>query len=263
MKQPLFLPSALLLVLLLDTMAKSQEKTPSPASPAQQSQGRQLINQDDEKGTYLGLLFGPIGEALYEQLPQIPRNQGVLVTHVLPDSPAAQTNLRRHDILLQYQQEKIRDCDHLVRLIQKDKPNNKIRLTVLRAGKPVEVETTLGLGPVLRIASIKNAIEQNRYSSRTNNSANAPGIAKPAGSPATVTVSATPLEPGKMKVAIEFYQEGTGRLRTVVCQGTDEIIDDEVKKLPERERLLVNTALRRLRDLNLRQMPQAPQEPKE
>src|SRR5437879_2534922 len=72
----------------------------------------------EEKGTYLGVLFSPVSEALYDQLPQLPRNQGVLITHVLPDSPGAHADLRRHDILLEYQQEKIHDCDHFARLIR-------------------------------------------------------------------------------------------------------------------------------------------------
>src|SRR5262249_59191177 len=69
----------------------------------------------EEKGTYLGVLISPVPEVLYDQLPQLPPGQGVVVTHVLPDSPAAQAMLRRHDILLAYADEKIRDCEHFAR----------------------------------------------------------------------------------------------------------------------------------------------------
>jgi len=82
------------------------------------------------------------------------------------------------------------------------------------------------------------------------------GVAKP-GAPAAISVSATPLEHGKMKVAIEFYQDGTGRLRTVTCEGSFTEIDDEVQKLPNRERSLVQAALKRIRDLNT-QKPDKP-----
>jgi hypothetical protein len=41
----------------------------------------------EEKGPFLGVLFASVSEALYDQLPQLPRKQGVLVTHILPDSP--------------------------------------------------------------------------------------------------------------------------------------------------------------------------------
>src|SRR3954447_1452333 len=80
-------------------------------------------SRPDDQGTFLGALFSPVPESLYDQLPQVPRRQGALVTHVLPDSPAARADLRRHDLLLQYDQEKIRDCEHLARLIQADRPD--------------------------------------------------------------------------------------------------------------------------------------------
>src|SRR5580692_4009513 len=75
----------------------------------------------EEKGPYLGVLFTSVSEALYDQLPQLPRKQGVLVTHVLPDSPAAKADLRKSDILLQYDDRKIRDCEDFANLIRASK----------------------------------------------------------------------------------------------------------------------------------------------
>ncbi len=197
------------------------------------------VEPAEEKGTFLGVLFSPVPEVLYDQIPQLPRNQGVLVTYVLPDSPGARAELRRHDVLLQYDADKIRDCEHLARLIHKDKPNRKVKLTVFRGGREITVPVQLGLGPVLRIAS-----GEKRPLPPGNDVVK--GVSKP-GPTAAVSVSATPLEPGKMKVAIEYYQDGTGRLRTVTCEGTARAIDSEVQKLPERERGLVRAALQRIR----------------
>src|SRR5258708_32657935 len=81
----------------------------------------------DKGAAYLGILFGPVAEALYDQLPQLHRDQGVLVTQVLADSPADKAGLRRHDILLQYDDKKIRDCDDLVRLLQDDKAERTVK----------------------------------------------------------------------------------------------------------------------------------------
>jgi hypothetical protein len=193
----------------------------------------------EDKGTFLGVLFSPVPEALADQMPQLPRNQGVLITHILPDSPGARADLRRHDILLAYQGEKIRNCEHLVQLIQDDKPNRKVKLQVVRGGKEIAVEVTLGLGPILRVAAAKTAPA----------TVDPKGVAKH-GPPAAVNVVAQPLDQGKMKVAIEYYQEGTGRLRTITCEGSLEQIDGEVKKLPDRERTLVQAALQRLKQFN-------------
>src|SRR5260221_5933841 len=82
----------------------------------------------EEKGTYLGVLFCPIPDALLDHLPQLPREGGVLVTHVLPGSPADKASLRRHDILLRYGDEKIRSGDHLARLIRASKNEQEVNL---------------------------------------------------------------------------------------------------------------------------------------
>src|SRR5436309_2006447 len=87
-----------------------------------------------EKGTFLGLLFGPRSSTesttylRAEMVPVVPRsspppaklapgNTGVVVTHVLPGSPAARAGLRRNDVVLAYDKVKVRDCEQLARLI--------------------------------------------------------------------------------------------------------------------------------------------------
>src|SRR5436309_3222151 len=48
----------------------------------------------------LGLTLGKVPEALYAQVPPLPKNQGVLVEAVEPNSPAWRGGLRRFDIIL-------------------------------------------------------------------------------------------------------------------------------------------------------------------
>src|SRR5262245_56937820 len=161
----------------------------------------------EEKGTYLGVLFAPVPEALYDQLPQLPRQQGVLVTHVLPDSPAASAGLRRHDVLLHYDGERIRDCEHFARLIQADRPERKVRLGLMRGGRAETVEATLALGPVLRIAAAGGA--------GAPRGAAVPRAVNKPGGPPPVSVAATPLEHGRLKVSVEYVPEREGRPRTL------------------------------------------------
>ena len=42
------------------------------------------------------------------------------------------------DILLTYNDEKIRDCEQFARRIQDDKPDHRVRLSLLRSGKPYD-----------------------------------------------------------------------------------------------------------------------------
>jgi hypothetical protein len=202
----------------------------------------------DERGTYLGALFGPVPEALFDQLPRLARNRAVLITHVLPDSPAARADLRRHDVLLKYGDVAVRDCEHLARLIQADRPGRVVKLTLLRGSKETTAEVTLALGPALKIAP---ALDKPRESVTVPR-----GVAKPSTSP-SVSVSATPLEGTKMEVTIEYYQ-AAGRLRKFTCQGEPADIDKAVQKLPERERNLVHVALERIRAFNSTKPPSPP-----
>ena len=191
--------------------------------------------ETDKGAAYLGVLFGPVSETLYDQLPQLARGQGVLVTRVLADSPAEKAGLRRNDILLQYDDKKIHNCDDLVHFLQGDAPDRGVKLTLLRGGKEITAAAALALGPAIKTArEAKNGTASGDVQ---------PGVAKPNG-PATVSVAATPLERGRMKVTVEFYPDGQGRLQKVSCEGdTDEIDHAIAEKVPERERGMVQVAL--------------------
>jgi hypothetical protein len=191
----------------------------------------------EDKGTYLGVLFAPVPDVVYDQVPQLPRGCGVVVSHVLPESPAAKAGLRRNDILLQYGDQKVRDCEHFARLIRDDKPDRKVRLTYLRGGKEATAEATLALGPVLRIAQ-KGATSDE-----------APrAIAKKGADPAAVNIAATPLGGNSMKVTVEYYDDRAGRVRSFPCSGTPDEIDSQLTTLPDGVQKLVKVALRRLRE---------------
>jgi len=172
----------------------------------------------------------------------LPRGQGVVVTHVLPDSPAAKAGLRRHDILLSYDDQKIRDCETFARLIQADKPERKVRLNFLRGGKSMEAEATLTLGTILRIAQ---SSKPNSGTESTNR-----GSAK-CGSPPAVSISATPLESGRLKLTVEYYPDNTGRLKTVNYEGTLEEIQTGLQSLPPKVCNYSRIAVERLRALDL------------
>ena len=210
----------------------------------------------DEKGTYLGILVAPVPEVLYDQLPNLPRGQGVVITHVLPESPAKKAGIERHDILLKYDAEKVTGCEHCARLIQADKVGRKVKLRLLRSGQERKIEVTLGEGPVLLIGDAKSAGAKETAVSRSEVK-----LAKPS----SVSVTATPLGSGNLKVTFEFYQEGTGRLKTVSCTGNPKDIEEEARKLlPARVQGLAKKAMDRIQELDLQnavaptQNPSAP-----
>jgi PDZ domain len=194
------------------------------------------------QGTYLGALIAPVSRALYDQLPQLPRQQGVLITRVLPESPAAAAALHANDILLTYDGKLVRDCEHLARLIRDDMPGRKLKVTYLRAGHESSTLVTLARGPALIVAEAKAGSGQPR-------AANKPG------SPASVNVGASLLDNGKLKVTIEYFPEGSKNAKTVTWEGDPADLDGAVRALPERERQLARHALDRLRTLNAPKTP--------
>jgi len=181
-----------------------------------------------EKGTFLGALFAASGED-----PRPPRPPGARITHVLPRSPAEKAGLRRDDVLLQYDSQRIRDPEHLARLIRTDRAGRKVRLLVNRGGKEQLHEATLSLGPVLNLA--------------------AGAEARAPKDPAAVSISATPLKNGDFRVTIEYTARG--RPQVVTCQGGADLAS-AVEKLPERERKMARAALQRLH--LLKDSPRAP-----
>jgi hypothetical protein len=185
---------------------------------------------DKEKGTYLGLLFAPISEAQAKKLSNLPPGQGVRVTQVLADSPAEKAELKRDDVVLAYNDTPIRDCEHFARLIIDDKPTNKVKLSILRDGEKKTIEAVLAEGPALRLTP--------------------KAIAKPGG-PNSISITATPLDDGKMKVTIEFYKEGKIINPPLECTGTADEIDKDIKEKvkDDDKRSAIQTALIRIRKL--------------
>ena len=179
----------------------------------------------DEKGTYLGVLFGPRPAA-----PGVAVPPGVVITHVLPGSPAEKAQVRIGDVLVRYDQTTIRDAEHLARLIRADEPDHKIALVVQRGQRLRLTDVTLALGPALKLSPPKQGPE--------------PKTSTPA-----VTVYAAPIEGGKMRLTIEYRPVG-GKKKTVTCEGAGSELAEAVEKLPQRERNLVRIAIQRLNTLN-------------
>jgi hypothetical protein len=97
------------------------------------------------------------------------------------------------------------------------------------------MEATLGEGPVLLIGDAKSAGAKETAFSKSEVK-----LAKPF----LESVIVTPLGSGNLKVTFEFYQEGTGRLKTVSCTGNPKDIEEEARKLlPARVQGLAGKAI--------------------
>jgi membrane-associated protease RseP (regulator of RpoE activity) len=97
------------------------------------------------KTSFLGVGVDPAPSVLAAQLPDaIAKGQGLVVTQVVADSPAAQAGVREDDVLLNYDDQKLFSVEQLHKLVRSDKPGREVVLAVLRGGKVEKIKAKIG-----------------------------------------------------------------------------------------------------------------------
>ncbi|NPA32991.1 MAG: DegQ family serine endoprotease [Aquificae bacterium] len=101
--------------------------------------------------THGKVVRGWLGVTIQDITPDIAEaigiKEGVLITNVLPDSPAEKAGLKVGDVIVEVNGKKIRDTRDLQFTIMKVKPGTEITLTVIRDGKPIKVKVKVGEYP--------------------------------------------------------------------------------------------------------------------
>ena len=92
---------------------------------------------------WLGLSAEESSEALALQLGLQP-GEGLLVTYVATNSPAAKASLQKNDLLVELDGQKLVLPEQLRKLVRMRKEGNKVVLTYYRGGKKQETTATLG-----------------------------------------------------------------------------------------------------------------------
>jgi serine protease Do len=72
------------------------------------------------------------------------RPSGVLIDDVRPESPADKAGLRRGDIVVEFDGERVRSARQFSRLVQETAPGRTVKATLVRDGRRSEVEITAG-----------------------------------------------------------------------------------------------------------------------
>jgi membrane-associated protease RseP (regulator of RpoE activity) len=91
---------------------------------------------------FLGVEAKPVESSLAAQL-GLKEDTGVLVGHVVDESPAEKAGLKEHDVVVKLDKESVQGPRDLVKRIQAHKQGDKVKLEFIRGGKPQEVEATL------------------------------------------------------------------------------------------------------------------------
>jgi serine protease Do len=105
---------------------------------------RQLLETGSVSRGYLGVQLAQVLEPADALRLGLDRAQGALVEAVYPDTPAAAAGLKANDVVLQIDDQSIRNENHLINLVSTLPAGRKVRMRVWRNRQTVDVEATVG-----------------------------------------------------------------------------------------------------------------------
>ena len=115
--------------------------------------------QDSNKKAYLGVMAIQVDDALISHL-GLDKNKSFLIQRVVKGTPASDAGLEKYDIILKINDQEIDSSKALSFTIKKFNPKDDISLTLIRAGKVIDKEVTLGeTVPQLSLADMKDRIK--------------------------------------------------------------------------------------------------------
>lgn len=110
------------------------------SSNVAQSHMPDLIEHGKIVRGWLGITMGPVSHDLADKL-QFECPRGVVVHRVSKDSPAKKAGIRPRDVIVEFDDEKVRDMRHLLHTIAATKVGKPVKLKVLRGGKQEKLLT--------------------------------------------------------------------------------------------------------------------------
>jgi membrane-associated protease RseP (regulator of RpoE activity) len=94
-------------------------------------------------GAALGVVVSPVPEALARHL-KLADPSGLLVETVMKDSAAAAAGIRKHDVLVKFDDQILVNAEQLHALIRQRKPKEQVQLTLYREGQEQRLKVALG-----------------------------------------------------------------------------------------------------------------------
>ncbi|MEO0071809.1 MAG: DegQ family serine endoprotease [candidate division WOR-3 bacterium] len=92
---------------------------------------------------YLGVYPQEISQDLKEAL-GLPSTEGVLISEVVENTPAAKAGLKPGDVIVRFNGVKVKDVSQFRRMVAEHSPGTKVKIEVIREGKNFTLEATLG-----------------------------------------------------------------------------------------------------------------------
>jgi hypothetical protein len=181
-----------------------------------------------------GLKLAKVPEAVYAQVPQLPKKQGFLVEAVQPGSPAWRGGLRPFDVIVSVDTKPLADSKAVDENLRQLKP---AWVTLFRAGREMLL-----------------VFDANRKDDGKE-TVTPKALMKP-GAPPAVTIQFQPLDNGRLNLVLSFHSDNSGKMESLAYNGPLGDIEQQIhtdaleKRLPDRVQDLVDVALKRVRAIN-------------
>ncbi len=107
---------------------------------------RRHFQKADAKGGFLGVQVQNVTRAL-RRARDLTTDKGALVNHVEEDGPADDAGVKRGDVIIELDRQKLDDSSELIELLRERKPGTKVDIVVLRDGLRKNFTVKLGKRP--------------------------------------------------------------------------------------------------------------------
>lgn len=116
----------------------------------------QIVDKGSVKRAYLGIILQAVDKELSDAV-GLDKQEGVLISDILKDSPAAKAGLQQGDIILQYNDKPVKNVNKFRNDIAMMSPETPIKLQVFRNDKKQMITVLLGSqdGPVATAELVK------------------------------------------------------------------------------------------------------------
>jgi serine protease Do len=104
---------------------------------------KQLIAYQKVTRGHLGILIQELSPKRIKLL-DLNKNEGVLVTHVMEGSPAAEGGIKQGDIIIFFRDKPVSSTSEFSNLVSISSPNSNVALTVIRDDKRIKFNVVIG-----------------------------------------------------------------------------------------------------------------------
>jgi len=126
---------------------------------------KSLISYGEVLPVWLGLSLQGLNERLAAYF-KTPNRDGVLITEINPDGPAANSGLARGDVIVRIDKQRVRSIDDYEDILRSYADQERIELTAYREGRPHKFALTIKTFPLKRAMKISEERYGLRLSSR-------------------------------------------------------------------------------------------------